>query len=219
MIFQKNRRDSDFIPKICKICEFWKNFSAILLSFKNDPNISILSAWAFAEVEIFAQFQAYDWINLVKLSKNFFHRIQHRNPFFLWKFQPTKTPTHWNSIYRAHFRCQTRWLKIFSKFENLTNFRNKVWVPRRGDSRHLWFFRRFFSDFLQISNLSTSSEMVTACRRFGDGFGRFGRSGDGPWSWLDDGVSFRESSSKTNLTFTTEITCNIKIKNSNTINF
>ena len=82
--------------------------------------------------------------------------------------------------------------------------------------RHLWFFRRIFSDFLQISNLSTSSGMVTVCRRFGDGFGRWG---DGPQSWLDDGVSFRESSSKTNLTFTTEITCNIKIKNSNTINF
>ena len=86
----------------------------------------------------------------------------------------------------------------------------------KTEFHHLWSFRRFFSDFLQISNLSTSSGMATVRRRFGDGFGR---SADGPRSWLDDGVSFRESSSKTNLTFTTEITCNIKIKNSNTINF
>ena len=74
----------------------------------------------------------------------------------------------------------------------------------------------FFPDFLQITNLSTSSKMVTIWWLSGDGSGQ---SGDGPWSWLDDGVSFRESSSKTNLTFTTEITCNIKIQNSNTIIF
>ena len=55
MIFRKNWRDSDFIPKIFKIFEFWKHFSAILLGIKDDLNRSIFSSWAFAWVEILAK--------------------------------------------------------------------------------------------------------------------------------------------------------------------
>ena len=48
----QRKQNSDLIPRLLEKFEKWKNFMAILLSFKNDSYRRILNAWACSRAEI-----------------------------------------------------------------------------------------------------------------------------------------------------------------------
>ena len=75
----EQRRDSDVIPKFCKIFDCSKNFFDNLISMKNESHGSNTGVLAFAQVDVFFKklIKFCNWTNMFKIdkiSKNFFLR-------------------------------------------------------------------------------------------------------------------------------------------------
>ena len=143
MIFQKNFFGLERLRLYSKNLSNFrilKKKSTILFSIKNEPHRLILRQLEFS-----------------KKRKFLFHRIQHRNPFFM------KIPAY----AKTHAPSVATKIDVFLKIRNCNNILKKSPSPTIYD-----LSEDFFSDFLQISNLSTSSGMealVTVRGRFRDG--------------------------------------------------